>query len=84
VISVAKDKKFILNIELPTTIEVMAADWREAKELGFRILHGVNMEVKTKKEIIDRVVKFEIHDMNVDEVLDENGEFPKGSFGEEE
>ena len=42
------------------------------------------MEVKTKKEIIDRVVKFEIHDMNVDEVLDENGEFPKGSFGEEE
>ena len=77
------EKKFILSIELPTTIEVMASDWREAKELGFQLLHGVNIELKGKKEHINKVVKLEVHDMNVDEVLDEHGEFPEGSLTEE-
>jgi len=78
---VAKDKKFTLSIELPTTIEVMASDWREAKELGNRLMYGVNIELKHKKELIDKVVKLEVHDMNVDEVLDEDGGYPEGSLG---
>ena len=77
----AKDKKFILSIELPTTIEVMASDWREAKELGNQLMYGVNIELKHKKELIDKVVKLEVHDMNVDEVLDEDGGYPEGSLG---
>ena len=80
------DTEFILNIELPTTMRVMASDWKEAKKLGQDLMYGMNIELKSRKELIDKVVRLEVHDMHVDEVLDKDGNFPEGSLtgGEEE
>ena len=40
----------------------------------------MNIELKSRKELIDKVVRLEVHDMHVDEVLDKDGNFPEDSL----
>jgi len=60
--------KYKLHVEMPTTIEVQANSIEEAREIGYQILDIVKVQVKGKKEIIDKVEHFEIFDMNIDEI----------------
>jgi YbbR domain-containing protein len=60
--------KYKLHVEMPTTIEVQANSVEEAREIGYQILDIVKVQVKGKKEIVDKVERFEIFDMNIDEI----------------
>ena len=60
--------KYKLHIEMPTTIEVKANSVEQAREIGYQILDIVKVEVKGKKDLVDKVEHFEIFDMNIDEI----------------